>query len=198
MTISWAIVINIHENQNCWIVNDSNQFHWINDSLRLTMLTINTCLLLHIIATLWKTFNDRETVRHATLRTAKASLLSMPLFGIPFLFFLVRPDTDSCNAEQTYYFISYTFEGLQGVFVSCFHCYSDREIRKYIIRKFFEMTAKWNGSLHRLDVRNQRRSTGCTIVRNSTILSTDVDNRNASRLGMQKKIVNLCIKEFIV
>lgn len=171
MTVSWSIVMSIHENENCWIVNDSNQFHWINDSLRLTMLIINTCLLIHIICTLWKTFSDREsttTDNYAALRTAKASLLCMPLFGVPFLFFLVRPDTDSCPAEQSYYFISYAFEGLQGVFVSCFHCYGDREIRQYIGRKFTEIKEIWNWYEP-----DQRRFTGTTIVRKSSTAAVE-------------------------
>lgn len=52
----------------------------------------------------------------------------MPLFGIPFLFFIGLPDTDSCGAEQVYYFFSYAFDGLQGVFVAILHCYIDKEV----------------------------------------------------------------------
>lgn len=63
-------------------------------------------------------------------RTAKSALICLPLFGIPFLFVVVRPDTDSCGWEQTYYFVSYALEGLQGVFIAIFHCYIDPNVRK--------------------------------------------------------------------
>lgn len=54
----------------------------------------------------------------------------MPLFGIPFLLFIGRPETDSCAAEQVYYYFSYAFDGLQGVFVAILHCYTDKEVYK--------------------------------------------------------------------
>ena len=52
----------------------------------------------------------------------------MPLFGVPFLFFIIHPDTDSCAAEQTFYFFYYAFEGLQGAAVAILHCYMDKEV----------------------------------------------------------------------
>lgn len=68
MAVSWATVMAIFEDTNCWIVNDANQYHWINDSMRLVMLLANTGLLLHITITLWRSFRGRETdSSHAAL-----------------------------------------------------------------------------------------------------------------------------------
>lgn len=55
-------------------------------------------------------------------------MLCMPLFGIPLLAFIVHPDTDSCVAEQVYYFAYYSFESLQVVAIAICHCYTDREV----------------------------------------------------------------------
>lgn len=170
-SVSWAIAIFLNENKHCWIVNnDTSQYHWINDSFRLFMLTINAGILIHIFVTLWKTFSHRESAENyiSLFRTTKASLIICISLGIPFLFFLVRPDTDSCWAEQCYYFISYFVEGLQGVFVSCFHCYGDREIRKFIVQKFSEVKVMCISYVPD----HQRRFTDITLVQKSIVTST--------------------------
>ncbi|XP_055712020.1 calcitonin gene-related peptide type 1 receptor-like isoform X2 [Phlebotomus papatasi] len=129
--ISWAIAMALANDQYCWVVTDGTDFQWINDTPRLLMLTINFILLLHIVLCLRKTFKYNPNERHKYIRrTAEVSLICLPLFGVPFLFVAVRPETKSCPWEQFYYFVSYALEGLQGIFVAILHCYINCEVRR--------------------------------------------------------------------
>ena len=57
----------VHSDELCWVVTDSNKFHWINDTPRLIMLLINIVLLAHIVWTLWKTFKSKSNEAHPLL-----------------------------------------------------------------------------------------------------------------------------------
>uniref|UniRef100_A0A1L8DJP2 Putative adenylate cyclase-coupled calcitonin receptor n=1 Tax=Nyssomyia neivai TaxID=330878 RepID=A0A1L8DJP2_9DIPT len=128
--LSWAIAMAIGNDQYCWVVTDGTDFQWINDSPRLLMLLINIILLLHIVQCLRKMFKYNPNERNSYIRrTAKVSLICLPLFGVPFLFVAIRPETESCLWEQFYYFFSYSLEGLQGIFVVILYCYSNHEVR---------------------------------------------------------------------
>ncbi|XP_055680904.1 corticotropin-releasing factor receptor 2-like isoform X2 [Lutzomyia longipalpis] len=128
--LAWALAMAFGNDQYCWVVTDGTDFQWINDTPRLLMLTINFILLLHIVLCLRKMFKYNPNERNSYIRrTAKVSLICLPLFGVPFLFVAIRPETESCPWEQFYYFISYSLEGLQGVFVVILYCYTNREVR---------------------------------------------------------------------
>lgn len=107
----------------------------------------------------------------------------MPLFGFPFLFFIVHPDTDSCTTEQAYYFIYYALEGLQGAGVAILHCYCDKEVKqthththffiemnnyflvqiiKYWRRKFEDVSERLKWTIPRKSQNDRRRSTWTT------------------------------------
>lgn len=120
-------------------------------------------------------------------RTAKSALICLPLFGIPFFFVLVRPDTDSCGWEQTYYFVSYALEGLQGVFIAIFHCYIDANVRKCLqiffgkfnSKNYFQVKKNLKSSyyliLRRLNIKVKKPRT--TEIDRRTTFSTFADTR---------------------
>ncbi|KAJ6636952.1 Calcitonin receptor [Pseudolycoriella hygida] len=142
--VSWAIVMTISADEFCWMVTEGNYFDWINDAPRLIMLTICNVLLIHLMFNIWFVFKNQNHVQNSAIRTAKAFILCLPLFGCPFLFLIFRPDTDSCIDEQVYYFFSYALEGLQGVAIAIIHCYIDREILKYYSPIFRRVSARFN------------------------------------------------------
>ena len=65
--VAWAITIALYADEHCWIVSDSRNFHWINDSPRLIMLVICTILLCHIMYVLWKSFHNTQNEHRASL-----------------------------------------------------------------------------------------------------------------------------------
>ncbi|XP_059618563.1 corticotropin-releasing factor receptor 2-like isoform X2 [Phlebotomus argentipes] len=128
--LSWALAMALANDQYCWMVTDGTDFQWINDAPRLLMLAINFVLLIHIIRCLRKMLRENPNESNYYIqRLAKISLICLPLFGVPFLFVAIRPDTQSCIWEQFYYFVSYALEGLQGIFVALLHCYTNKEVQ---------------------------------------------------------------------
>lgn len=57
----------VHADEYCWVVATSNNFHWINDAPRLTMLLVCTGLLGHIMWLLWRTYKNKLNENHPTL-----------------------------------------------------------------------------------------------------------------------------------
>lgn len=61
--------------------------------------------------------------------TLRATLFLMPLFGFHMILTSNRGIAgDTCTAENTFYFVSFTMEGLQGVMVATFFCYLNTEV----------------------------------------------------------------------
>lgn len=66
MSVTWAIVMKINLDENCWAVDDSH-YHWLNDSLRMSMLGMNIILLGHITWTLWNSFKRKQDENHPAM-----------------------------------------------------------------------------------------------------------------------------------
>lgn len=101
-------------------------------------------------------------------RTARASFICLPLFGIPFVFVIFRPDSDSCGFESFYYFVSYALEGLQGVFVAIFHCYTDKEVKRVVYKTYITIRQHFNytygKSTRKSNFGDDRRTTFTTFA----------------------------------
>ncbi|XP_055389873.1 corticotropin-releasing factor receptor 2-like [Condylostylus longicornis] len=129
----WAIAMVLYNDDNCWQVTDGTMLSWLINIPRLIMLIINLLLLIHIVWTLWSAFKSREGELQPNLRTVKVSLLCLPLFGIPFLFMVVHPYSESCELLHFYYISMYLIEGAQGILIAIFHCYTEKEIPQITI-----------------------------------------------------------------
>uniref|UniRef100_A0A1B0CGV7 Putative adenylate cyclase-coupled calcitonin receptor n=1 Tax=Lutzomyia longipalpis TaxID=7200 RepID=A0A1B0CGV7_LUTLO len=170
--LAWALAMAFGNDQYCWVVTDGTDFQWINDTPRLLMLTINFILLLHIVLCLRKMFKYNPNERNSYIRrTAKVSLICLPLFGVPFLFVAIRPETESCPWEQFYYFISYSLEGLQGVFVVILYCYTNREVRSTLKESWWKFCEYLPNNI-KVRLSRQTPCWGSGCKRHSTATST--------------------------
>uniref|UniRef100_A0A6M2DV96 Putative insect neuropeptide receptor subgroup b3 n=1 Tax=Xenopsylla cheopis TaxID=163159 RepID=A0A6M2DV96_XENCH len=138
----WSILMSANNGQHCWAVDDAEEgFQWTNDATRLVMLIVNTLLMFHIVwvlITKVKSRTDGEKVK----RTARITLYMMPLFGLPFLLTMARPDTDSCTWEQIYFFVYYSIDGLQGLTVALLFCYFNKEVQEQLLSTYHYYTGK--------------------------------------------------------
>ncbi|GAB0087176.1 hypothetical protein DMENIID0001_014560 [Sergentomyia squamirostris] len=203
--LSWALAMALANDRYCWVVSDGTEFQWINDTPRLLMLTINFGLLLHIIIYLRRMLKYNPVMGHTYVRrTAKVSMICLPLFGVPFLFIAIRPSTESCSWEQSYYFISYAMEGLQGISVAILHCYTNREVRCTIRNTWFKFREYLPGNFKkRSSISTTRDSeptdtgttfTGDTNVKSSPVIAMTTLGHTSS-FPKKKKKKSLCCKQ---
>lgn len=66
--------------------------------------------------------------------TLRATLLLVPLFGIPQLLTSQRgiADLTYCTSGDNYYYAMYSIEGIQGMLVALLFCYTNTEVLKYL------------------------------------------------------------------
>ncbi|CAD7090050.1 unnamed protein product [Hermetia illucens] len=181
VTLAWSLAMALNEKKHCWQVTEGTDFHWIFDGPRLAMLVVNFGLLVRIVYALWSTFNLRQEEQHPAFRTAKAALICLPLFGVPFLLLVVRPDTNDCAIEQFYYTLYYTVEALQGILIAILHCYSEREVKA----KFFGKI-KWlkQKSCDLFSKRDQRSSSESARRRRPI---SEISRSSTSRSSIQSR-----------
>ncbi|XP_055843428.1 vasoactive intestinal polypeptide receptor 1-like [Episyrphus balteatus] len=139
----WTTLMAKYNDQYCWQVAEDFRVDWILDGPRLAMLCVNLILLLHITVRLWHAFNAKESDDSPFLRALRAALICLPVFGMQFLFLIIRPDMDSCDIEQFYYITNYSIAGAQGIFIAIFHCYTEREVSKYFKDCWFSFKKVW-------------------------------------------------------
>lgn len=139
----WTYLMAMYNDEYCWQVSEDFRVDWILDGPRLGMLFVNLILLLHITVRLWHAFNAKESDDSPFLRALRAALICLPVFGMQFLFLIVRPDMDDCRAEQVYYITNYSIAGAQGIFIAIFHCYTEREVSKYFKDCWWNFSKVW-------------------------------------------------------
>ncbi|XP_063909307.1 calcitonin gene-related peptide type 1 receptor-like [Zophobas morio] len=128
-SLIWAIVRNDHGAKDCWMVDDTND-QWIIDGFRIAILVINFLLLLDIIRVMVMKLK-RGSVSQQVKSTFRATLFLIPLFGIHIVIITNRNivPSNTCEAQDIYYYISYLVEGLQGIMVALLFCYINSEVR---------------------------------------------------------------------
>ncbi|CAF4812434.1 unnamed protein product [Pieris macdunnoughi] len=165
---AWSVVMALQNDHSCWIVYTVDHIQWIIDAPRILILFLNTVLFIDVLRVLLTKIRNSENANQ--LSTAKATLFLMPLFGTQFIFTAVRPSTDDCVWEQTYYFIAYTIEGLQGFIVALLYCYVNKEVHG-LIKATYKKTesavvSRVRGSNYHtsIDVNSERRFTYSTAL----------------------------------
>ncbi|XP_049869896.1 PDF receptor-like [Pectinophora gossypiella] len=124
--VTWAVMMGVYDDHSCWMVYTIPHVQWIMDGPRVAILLINTGLFIDVLRVLLTKIRNSENANQ--LNTAKATLFLMPIFGVQFLLTAFRPVTTDCTAEQIYYYVSYTVEGLQGFIVAMLYCYVNKEV----------------------------------------------------------------------
>ncbi|KAJ8983284.1 hypothetical protein NQ317_010534 [Molorchus minor] len=169
-TLIWAITLGATNTENCWMV-DTDGFQWINDGFRITILTINTLLLLDIIRVMLMKMKHGSTTRQ-TKAAFRATLFLIPLFGIHIIVTAKKiVFDDSCLAEDFYEFTRYSMEALQGIFVATLFCYANSEVHNEVSNGYRKLAIYLNqkfGWNIRRETLYRRRTTTATYVQSSS------------------------------
>ncbi|KAL5007136.1 hypothetical protein ScPMuIL_015942 [Solemya velum] len=119
---------------DCWI--DESVLQWIVYGPVVVSLFINLLFLVNIVRLL---LTKLKTIPEATQtkKAARAILILIPLLGIQYLMFPMKPDDDSPIAEF-YYMFTALFISLQGAFVSIIFCFCNGEVISILRRKWYQ------------------------------------------------------------
>ena len=101
------------------------------------IMTLNICFLIQVMRILKSKLETEPALAgsslHITLKSAKAVLMLIPIFGLQFLLLPVRPGEGS-SLEYLYQIFSSISTSTQGITVSVLLCFSNKEIQTNIQR----------------------------------------------------------------
>ncbi|GFO06609.1 calcitonin receptor [Plakobranchus ocellatus] len=107
----------------CWIEDDVVQ--WIIAGPILASVLINICILINLVRLLMTKLRQVPDAQQSR-KAAKATLILVPLFGLQFLVFPVRPAEDSPLHDVYLHFMALLMS-LQGTLVSIIFCFCNGE-----------------------------------------------------------------------
>ncbi|GIY15537.1 calcitonin gene-related peptide type 1 receptor [Caerostris darwini] len=87
-------------------------------------------------------------------KAVRATLVLVPLFGLHFFLVLYQPQSGQCVTLESYTFLSYAMDGLQGFLVSLIFCYLNGEIQGLVhrsvqrmrLQRTFTSSSEWRRS----------------------------------------------------
>ncbi|XP_060596486.1 calcitonin gene-related peptide type 1 receptor-like [Ruditapes philippinarum] len=164
----------------CWM-SESN-LQWIMYGPIVLSLSINVLFLANIVrllVTKLRQMPDANQTRKAT----RATLILIPLLGLQYLLFPVRPETGS-PLENFYHIAIALLISLQGAFVSLMYCFCNSEVLQLLKRKWSQHRLMRSGKL--------LRSTSTHITTYTTIdPATNVTSTYCSTARLNEPAVEL-------
>ncbi|CAL1531756.1 unnamed protein product [Lymnaea stagnalis] len=154
LTVIYGVVRNaqvlplVLSSNRCWSFDDDS-LYIISVPIMVSTLT-NICMLINIVRLLMTKLRQIPDVNQSR-KAAKAILILVPLFGMQWLLFPVRPEQDSV-LHDIYVHFAAVIISIQGTLVSIIFCFCNGEVRSLIRRKWHE---------HRL-MNSKRRPPGIT------------------------------------
>ncbi|BFY98646.1 hypothetical protein BsWGS_01686 [Bradybaena similaris] len=145
-TVRWAAS---EDTLRCWM--DEHVLQWIIAGPIVASVIINVCILVNLVRLLMtklRQIPDAPQSRKAT----KATLILVPLLGLQYILFPVRPDVNSPWYTIYLHVIAF-MQASQGWLVSVIFCFCNGEVRSLIRRKWLQ---------HRLMSGSVRKNTGFT------------------------------------
>ncbi|XP_041367456.1 calcitonin receptor-like [Gigantopelta aegis] len=128
---SLRATISEHNNQ-CWIFDDG--LLWTLYGPVVASVVVNICILINIIRLLVTKLRQIPEASQSK-KAARATLILVPLFGLQYLIFPVRPSEDSPLNGFYHYFIA-LLTSLQGTLVSIMYCFCNGEVVAVLRRKW--------------------------------------------------------------
>ncbi|KAL5006348.1 hypothetical protein ScPMuIL_015154 [Solemya velum] len=122
------------QTRDCWI--DESSLQWIVYGPVVISLFLNVLFLINIVRLL---LTKLKTIPEAsqTKKAARATLILIPLLGVQYLLFPIRPEKGS-PIEDFYYLFTALFISLQGAFVSIIFCFCNGEVLAIVRRKWYQ------------------------------------------------------------
>lgn len=136
LTVIYGVVRNAKPdvNEKCWSFDDV-VLYIISVPIIVSTLT-NICMLINIVRLLMTKLRQIPDANQSR-KAAKAILILVPLFGMQWLLFPIRPEQDSV-LHDIYVHIVAVIISIQGTLVSIIFCFCNGEVRALIRRKWHE------------------------------------------------------------
>ncbi|XP_005093780.3 calcitonin receptor [Aplysia californica] len=153
---------------SCWIADDVLQ--WIIAGPILASVVINICILVNLVRLLMTKLRQIPDAPQSR-KAAKATLILVPLFGLQFLTFPVRPDEGSPLHDVYLHFMALLMS-LQGTLVAIIFCFCNGEVKSLLRRKWQQHMLMTGGP------RKNTAITSSTLVDGYSVVDTARDGNS--------------------
>ncbi|XP_025027541.1 gastric inhibitory polypeptide receptor-like isoform X1 [Python bivittatus] len=136
--IPWGIMRYLYENNECWERNDNMGYWWIIRCPILVSIFVNFVIFIRVIKILISKLRAQQMgYMDYKCRLAKSTLTLIPLLGTHEVAFALVTEE---QAQGTLRYIKFFFElflnSFQGLLVSTFYCFVNKEVQSEIQRKW--------------------------------------------------------------
>lgn len=138
--LPWIVLRALYENIMCWTRKENVYISLFIDVPIGITIVINFILFLIIVRVLFRKLNDlciqQRKLKYRKL--LKATLILIPLFGVPYVFSLLMSFYIENNPvlEIFYLFFDQSFAAFQGLFAAMVYCLLNGEVQTEIKRKY--------------------------------------------------------------
>ncbi|XP_038079052.1 calcitonin gene-related peptide type 1 receptor-like [Patiria miniata] len=167
----------------CWL--QASSYEWCVASFIILVLVINLVLLLNIVRVLVTKLRATPASGSGSTytRAVRATLILLPLLGLHYLIFPVRPANGSV-AEAFYEYFMAILLSFQGFFVACIFCFFNGEVKMQIRRKWYSY--RWG---HRGSVFGGRYGNMNTTI-TETVSTMSPNDRRSMDKGQNSPLLN--------
>ena len=135
--IPYVVFRHQFENQLCWMDQGTSMVFLAVPVIIVILINIFfLCKVIHILRTKLLFENNFNKKNDVTMKSARAFLILVPIFGVHFLLLPMRPEKGS-NLEYVYEVIASVTTSTQGLSVSFLLCFCNNEIARQLKRYFF-------------------------------------------------------------
>ncbi|KAK3588000.1 hypothetical protein CHS0354_014524 [Potamilus streckersoni] len=128
---------------DCWLHDSSYQ--WILNGPVILSITVNVIFLINIVRLLVTKLRQMPEASQ-TRKATRATLILVPLLGLQYLLFPVRPEKGTVLAEVYHVTVALAIS-LQGALVSLIYCFCNGEVLSIMKRKWKQHRLMRGGSI---------------------------------------------------
>ncbi|XP_071803553.1 calcitonin gene-related peptide type 1 receptor-like isoform X1 [Asterias amurensis] len=181
VTIYTSFMLVYHQGV-CWLAE--SEYEWCVASFIILVLFVNLILLLNIVRVLVTKLRATPASGSNTYtRAVRATLILLPLLGLHYILFPVKPKGNKV-AETFYNYFIAVLLSFQGFFVACIFCFFNGEVKMQIRRKWYSY--RWG---HRGSVFGGRYGNMNTTI-TETVSTMSPNDRRSIDKGQNSPLLN--------
>ncbi|XP_041859190.1 calcitonin gene-related peptide type 1 receptor-like isoform X1 [Melanotaenia boesemani] len=139
--ITYAVARGLFYNDMCWISSNTNLLYITQGPIQAALL-VNLFFLLNIVRVLITKLKKTHCAEStAYMKAVRATLILIPLLGVPFILWPWRPEERISQA--IYDFFMNIFSNFQGLLVAIIFCFCNAEAQTALQRKWVQWKSAW-------------------------------------------------------
>ncbi|XP_070210532.1 calcitonin gene-related peptide type 1 receptor-like [Littorina saxatilis] len=187
LTIIYAAVRGAQQSNTkaCWLHADTLQ--WIIFGPVVFSVVVNILILINLVRLLVTKLRQVPDAPQSR-KAVRATLILVPLFGLQYLIFPIRPDEGSPLYDFYHYFVALLIS-LQGALVSVMYCFCNGEVTSLLRRKWHQ---------HRLmtgHVRKNTALTSSTYTEGYSVVNTSTRDLSGQRSKVAPDVHNKALQD---